>query len=794
MSYAQGQRLPIFRPPQISGLVAWFDASDPTTIQGSPMTQWTDKSGSGNSAIATTGPTYTTDAQGRPSIFFTGTQWFESATTVPGTSHSLIAVHSPTYTNGSNGSGGTYGGNASLFRFQKGSSYVVFPYYASGPRGYVTSFGLGSGDTSLLDNSVAGAASIMMANIAPTVQYTYKNGTQQATESTTLTAGTSPALTIGRYTAGANEYYQGYVYEMIVYTTNLTTTQRQSIEGYLGWKWGLQASLSNGHPYLTANPETPVYPLYPFYIPASDKKSQAFFPTQVPGCVLWFDGADQSSMSFSSSSNLSQWRDKSGNAYHATASGSPGLIGFGSSSPGGVYFNGTTAYLSNISCPINLSQRAIFIVMSEVVHTNYLGIFCFIPNPTSGSDYQTTTGMSIETTNGLRFYANSGAYDSDMGNTTLLQTSVYFDSMAGTQGASFLNGTNTSNNVASYTQGTCTGFIIGARWTGGASVYTNSIINEIIMYSNPITTVQRQAVEAYLSAKWGTGALLASSNPYNQKTLYSFGLAASVPIPVVRPIQNAKWLPTQILGLVEWFDAADTKAVITSGSTVTQWLDKSGNNNNTSGSGGTITYNATFLNKKSGVTFAGNSSYLTCPLVVQTDWSIFILLTTTSSGGAGPNWWAGYGLYDAEVPEVRLDYGTSVINGAFATGIGELTGITDYTATTPTLINTGAPFICEFLRVSSTGQINVFLNGGLQVSAIAPTGVRTQASNPVYIGAIADNIANSFVGTMYEILVYNSSITDAQRAHVEGYLAWKWGIVSSLPANHPFKLFPPPPQ
>jgi len=798
MSSAQGQKLTVFRPPQVSGLVAWFDASDPSSVQGNPVTQWTDKSGVGNSATATTGPAYTRDPQGRPCMSFTGTQWFESTATVPATTHSLIAVHAPTYTNGSNGSGGALGGNSSLFRFQTGANYIVFPYYANGPHGYITSFGLGVGDTTLVDNSVAGTASIINANIAPTVQYTYKNGTQQATEATTLTSGTSPALTIGRYSAGLNEYYQGYVYEMIVYSTNLTTTQRQSIEGYLGWKWGLQASLSNVHPYLTLNPETPVYPLYPFTVPNFGTTTSIFTPTQVPGCAFWFDGADQSSMSFSSSSNLTQWRDKSGNAYNATASGSPGLIGFGTVNPGGVYFNGTTAYLSNFACPINLSQRAVFIVTQEVTHAGARGVLSFAPNPTTGVDYSSVTGMSIETSNGLRFYANSGAYVSDMGNVTLLPKSTYFDSMTGTQGGSYLNGTNTSNNVPNFTQGTCTGFVLGARWGGsgspGIDSYGNIIINEIIVYSNPITTAQRQAVEAYLSVKWGTGTLLASSNIYNQKTLNSFGLAAVVPIPVMRPAQNAKWLPTQILGLVEWFDAADTKAVITSGSTVTQWLDKSGNNNNTSGSGGTITYNATFLNKKSGVTFAGNSSYLTCPLVVQTDWSIFILLTTTSSGGAGPNWWAGYGLYDAEVPEVRLDYGTSVINGAFATGIGELTGITDYTATTPTLINTGAPFICEFLRVSSTGQINVFLNGGLQVSAIAPTGVRTQASNPVYIGAIADNVANSFVGTMYEILVYNSSITDAQRANVEGYLAWKWGIVSSLPANHPFKLFPPPPQ
>jgi len=48
--------------------------------------------------------------------------------------------------------------------------------------------------------------------------------------------------------------------------------------------------------------------------------------------------------------------------------------------------------------------------------------------------------------------------------------------------------------------------------------------------------------------------------------------------------------------------------------------------------------------------------------------------------------------------------------------------------------------------------------------------------------------------TFNEILIYTTTLTDRQRQSVEGYFAWKWGLVASLPANHPFKLFPPPPQ
>jgi hypothetical protein len=44
-----------------------------------------------------------------------------------------------------------------------------------------------------------------------------------------------------------------------------------------------------------------------------------------------------------------------------------------------------------------------------------------------------------------------------------------------------------------------------------------------------------------------------------------------------------------------------------------------------------------------------------------------------------------------------------------------------------------------------------------------------------------------------EIVMYNVDLSTSQRQNVEGYLAWKWGLVASLPANHPFKRWPPPP-
>jgi hypothetical protein len=53
---------------------------------------------------------------------------------------------------------------------------------------------------------------------------------------------------------GSFAAFNGFFHEVIVYNTELTVAQRQSVEGYLAWKWGLQNELPIGHPYLSSAP------------------------------------------------------------------------------------------------------------------------------------------------------------------------------------------------------------------------------------------------------------------------------------------------------------------------------------------------------------------------------------------------------------------------------------------------------------------------------------------------------------------------------------------------------------
>jgi hypothetical protein len=43
--------------------------------------------------------------------------------------------------------------------------------------------------------------------------------------------------------------WSGDLAEVIIFNTALTISQRQQVEGYLAWKWGLQSNLPETHAY-----------------------------------------------------------------------------------------------------------------------------------------------------------------------------------------------------------------------------------------------------------------------------------------------------------------------------------------------------------------------------------------------------------------------------------------------------------------------------------------------------------------------------------------------------------------
>ena len=243
---------------------------------------------------------------------------------------------------------------------------------------------------------------------------------------------------------------------------------------------------------------------------AKQGSSITFVPTSISGCVLWLDGKDPAGTGTppSTGATVSTWTDKA-TGKNGAATGSPTYV-----AGGGINFNGSSYFL-NQAFSQNLSQRSIFIVMQETVRNNVYGVFALIPTPNTGADYQTTTGLSVETSNGLRFYANGGSYQSDIGNATLLVKAIYNDNMNVTTGSGYVNGTNVTNGIAGYTAGTCSGYGVAVRWVGGilSSYALNGIIYEILFFNTPLSVENRRTIEGYLAQKWSLTASLPAGHP-----------------------------------------------------------------------------------------------------------------------------------------------------------------------------------------------------------------------------------------------------------------------------------------
>jgi hypothetical protein len=50
------------------------------------------------------------------------------------------------------------------------------------------------------------------------------------------------------------DHMTGGLHEVMNFTSTLTTDDRQKVEGYLAWKYGVQTNLPAGHPYFSSPP------------------------------------------------------------------------------------------------------------------------------------------------------------------------------------------------------------------------------------------------------------------------------------------------------------------------------------------------------------------------------------------------------------------------------------------------------------------------------------------------------------------------------------------------------------
>ena len=265
----------LWTPSQITTAL-WLDASDAATLfdattggstpsTGGAIARWEDKSGNANNASqATAGdrPTYlATGLNNLPTISFspdsttsaTGDRLtIQSASVLMPSAYTILGVVADDATAGTGPSG---------FRAwieKAASNQFLNRKYWLGTFG--SAYGLDkSGDVgeqeTILNTGVVNKSPQIVAAVKPATSANgsalfFQDGTQRSSDTsfTTLTTNTSP-INIG----GSFYPWNGRVSEVIILPTS-STGSRQMIEGYAAWKWGIQGSLPNDHPYKNGPP------------------------------------------------------------------------------------------------------------------------------------------------------------------------------------------------------------------------------------------------------------------------------------------------------------------------------------------------------------------------------------------------------------------------------------------------------------------------------------------------------------------------------------------------------------
>jgi hypothetical protein len=93
-------------------------------------------------------------------------------------------------------------------------------------------------------------------------------------------------------------------------------------------------------------------------------------------------------------------------------------------------------------------------------------------------------------------------------------------------------------------------------------------------------------------------------------------------------------------------------------------------------------------------------------------------------------------------------------------------------------------------KASGNGRAQIFTNSVNGSSSSTEVAADFSANDGLYLGG-RDSPWRYFESTLYELIAISEFLSDAEVEKLEGYLAWKWGMVSNLTASHGYKNFPP---
>lgn len=244
--------------------------------------------------------------------------------------------------------------------------------------------------------------------------------------------------------------------------------------------------------------------------------------------------------------------------------------------------------------------------------------------------------------------------------------------------------------------------------------------------------------------------------------------------------------PTQIAGLTLWLDAADQNTVALTSNI--SWRDKASGIRFATFGGTNTTYSNNFVNLAS----SGYLSNVGGSITTGQTFSFFMVLQNTGNPLANSSAFLATpsannaGVF-IQFPQVATSNTYRFLYRSPASNIGGTNSFLLYTTSVPSPLTMMSYYRSTF---GASYQLATGINGGTPVTT---NDAQTTALAPCTILVLGANSANApyFTGSYAEIVFYSTFLNTTQRQQMEGYLAWKWGLVGELPATHPYKYTPP---
>jgi len=223
---------------------------------------------------------------------------------------------------------------------------------------------------------------------------------------------------------------------------------------------------------------------------------------------------------------------------------------------------------------------------------------------------------------------------------------------------------------------------------------------------------------------------------------------------------SSPWTPADITTDL-WLDAADTDTITESGGDVSQWDDKSGNDNHVTQDTGSKqpTTGTRTQNGLNVLDFDGNDE-MNKVFAVSQPYSVFAVAKSDDASGTR----FFFGNSDSS-PLIYLGHYGSFWRWYVGAQVNGSATDTNY-------------HLFSAVADGATSITEMWLDG---------TSEGTAAGTFDLEGVTIGESSGFWDGTVSEVILLGSHPSDAERQKVEGYLAWKWGTEGNLPVGHPYK-------